>query len=85
MSIQLIGNKQPTERKHNMATYLVNKQAQSNGDHEVHVTTCQWLPSPENRLRLGEFLNCRPAVEEAKKHYRQSNGCKHCCLACHTS
>jgi hypothetical protein len=55
-----------------MAKYYVNKNAQSNGDHEVHVSTCSFLPDTENRLYLGEFSHCRNAVAEAKKTHRQS-------------
>lgn len=70
-----------------MATskYYVNKNAQSNGDHEVHVPSCSFFPAAENRIYLGEFSSCQPAVTEAKKHYQQSNGCYYCCGACHTS
>lgn len=68
-----------------MAKYYVNKNAQSNGDHEVHVSDCSWLPEASNRTYLGEFSNCRDAVAEAKKYYWQSNGCAHCCPSCHTS
>jgi len=65
--------------------YYVNKNAQANGDHEVHVLSCSFVPAVENRIYLGEFSSCRPAVTEAKKHYPQSNGCYYCCNACHTS
>ena len=65
--------------------YYVNKNAQSNGDHEVHTETCTWLPDVENRLFLGNFTSCYPAVVEAKKHFMQSNGCYFCSNACHTS
>jgi hypothetical protein len=68
----------------NMKKYYVNTKAQSNGDHEVHNEDCKYLPSSENRKYLGEFSNCKPAVEEAKKTYKQTNGCKTCCPACHT-
>lgn len=68
-----------------MDFYYVNKNAQSNGDHEVHKGTCSYLPLPENRLYLGTFASCVDAVREAKKHYSQSNGCKYCSPACHTS
>jgi len=67
-----------------MTIYYVNKQAQSNGDYEVHKADCSWLPSVENRRYLGSFTNCHDAVKEAKKYYSQSNGCKHCSLECHT-
>lgn len=68
-----------------MASYYVNKNAQDNGDHEVHTSDCSWLPAVENRQYLGVFSNCRDAVAEARRHYRQCNGCYHCSNACHTS
>lgn len=68
-----------------MAKYYVNKNAQTNGDHEVHTTGCSFLPNPENRKYLGEFTSCAPAVREAKKTYSQSNGCYYCCNSCHTT
>lgn len=68
-----------------MPTYYVNKQAQSNGDHEVHESTCTYLPTEANRLYLGWFTNCSDAVKEAKKTYSQVNGCYYCCRSCHTS
>jgi len=68
-----------------MDNYYVNKNAQSNGDHEVHTGTCFYLPSIENRLYLGLFSSCADAVKEAKKTYPQSNGCYYCSKACHTS
>lgn len=67
-----------------MAAYYVNKNAQPNGDHEVHKAGCSHMPDLNNRLYLGDFDNCRNAVTEAKKHYRQSNGCYYCANACHT-
>lgn len=67
-----------------MARYYVNKQAQNNGDHEVHVQSCSFFPSEHNRMYLGEFTNCRDAVRKAKETYRQSNGCYYCCNECHT-
>ncbi|NLE39699.1 MAG: hypothetical protein GX621_16900 [Pirellulaceae bacterium] len=68
-----------------MASYYVNKNAQSNGDHEVHESGCQWMPDDANRRHLGEFSSCHGAVAEAKKWYPQSDGCAHCSPACHTS
>lgn len=68
-----------------MEAYYVNRQAQYNGDHEVHKSTCSYMPSSSNALYLGMFSNCHDAVKEAKKHYAKSNGCKFCCLPCHTT
>jgi len=64
--------------------YYVNKQAQPNGDHEVHVPRCTYLPEGDNGLYLGSFSKCTDAVEAAKSHFNKVNGCKVCCSACHT-
>jgi len=66
-----------------MPYYCVNNNAQANGDHEVHEQGCVYWPS--NRKDLGWHASCSSAVTEAKKTYRQSNGCKTCSNACHTS
>jgi len=68
-----------------MALYYVNKNAQLNGDHEVHKEGCVFMPLPQNRLFLGNFYTCTDAVREAKKTYAQSNGCRTCSRECHTS
>ena len=68
-----------------MSKYYVNRNVQDNGDHEVHTTGCNWMPDPENRIYLGDFTSCGPAVAEAKReHYSQSNGCYYCSRPCHT-
>ena len=69
-----------------MASYYVNKKAQSNGDHEVHQTVGCPTPADEaNRLYLGDFDSCHGAVLEAKKYYSQSDGCANCSPDCHKS
>lgn len=68
-----------------MAYYYVNKNAQLNGDHEVHKSGCSYIPEEYNRLYLGDFSNCHDAVREAKKYYHQSSGCYYCSYACHTT
>lgn len=69
-----------------MQTYYVNRQAQNNGDHEVHDSGCRFLAimSFENREKLGYFDGCRDAVREAKNRGYHANGCFYCCNACHT-
>ena len=64
--------------------YFVNKNAQSNGDHEVHKDGCQHAPDVKNRQPLGQYSSCSPAVTEAKKHYDKANGCYYCSRECHT-
>lgn len=67
-----------------MARYYVNKNAQANGDHEVHTTGCPYMPFEANRIYLGEFLTCQPAVIAAREHYNQVDGCFTCAQPCHT-
>lgn len=67
-----------------MYSYYVNKNAQTNGDHEVHKESCSYLPTVSNRIHLGYFFNCQDAVQEARKYYNQVNGCYYCSNACHT-
>jgi hypothetical protein len=64
--------------------YYVNRQAQMNGDHEVHIEGCVWMPKRENPIFLGEFASCQEAVHAAKSHFSQVNGCYYCCNPCHT-
>jgi hypothetical protein len=68
--------------------YCVNKNAQpETGDHEVHDLASEkgcW-PDSENRLNLGAYASCGEAVEAAKRHYSDVNGCYHCANECHTT
>lgn len=66
-----------------MESYYVNTNSQANGDHEVHTSTCNHLPSIENRQYLGVFGNCEDAVQEAKKYFAQADGCYYCSKPCH--
>jgi len=67
-----------------MACYIVNRNAQSNGDHEVHTEHCEHLPDLDNQVPLGSHDSCRPAVVKAKAIYAKSNGCAYCCPDCNT-
>jgi len=66
-----------------MATYYVNKNAQSTGEHEVHTSGCSYLPDASNRKNLGDFTNCKDAVNAAGKIYNNVDGCYYCCNSCH--
>jgi hypothetical protein len=68
-----------------MAQYYVNKNGQDNGDHEVHVSGCSYMPESHNRISLGDFSGCKGAVAAAREHFSQSNGCYYCSNECHTS
>lgn len=65
-----------------MIRYYVNK----NSYYEVHRADCSWLPKPKNRICLGRFGNCKPAVRKARRdYYNGANGCFFCSRACHTT
>ncbi len=68
-----------------MARYYVNKNAQSNGDHEVHKQGCSHMPDEKNRIDLGDHISCHSAVKKAKEYYPQSDGCFYCSPECHKS
>ena len=72
-----------------MPNYIVNKNDQPNGDHEVHVTPQAWncrnYPVPANREPLGFHATCHGAVQAANlRGYRPANGCYYCANDCHT-
>lgn len=68
-----------------MELYCVNRQVQSNGDHEVHRAGCIYWPSSDNAILLGYHTSCASAVASARRYYSQTNGCFTCSRACHTS
>lgn len=73
-----------------MPDYYVNKNAQSNGDHEVHRTDevgCRNPAASYNREDLGWHMTCHGAVAEAQRRHPiwRVNGCYYCCYACHTT
>lgn len=67
-----------------MASYYRNKNAQLNGDHEVHREGCGWMPLPANQHYLGEFDSCFRAVAVAKTFDPSADGCAYCSPTCHT-
>ncbi len=73
-----------------MPNYIVNRNAQPNGDNEVHTTprpSCPspYYPEPRNQVPLGFHSNCADAVQTAQhRGYRTANGCYYCSRLCHT-
>lgn len=72
-----------------MYRFVINQNAQANGDHEVHNLTlgCSYLPAAANQIDLGTHANCQSAVAFAKRQWptNRINGCYYCANACHTS
>lgn len=57
-----------------MAAYYVNDNEQaSSGDHEVHVSTCSWVPLINSKTYLGDYSSCSGAVSKAKMIYPSSD------------
>ncbi len=67
-----------------MPQYLVNRNTDNNGNHEVHETTCNNLPDVPNRVALGHRSDCHAALKKAKDYYDDVDGCYWCCRPCHT-
>ncbi len=63
--------------------YYINKNAQIGGEHEIHTSTCFYLPAIENRIYLGCFDNCADAIKAARRYYSNVDGCFYCCPNCH--
>lgn len=71
-----------------MGTYYLNKDTRHNpnGDNEVHLSTCKFMPSDENKLYLGVFSNGVQVVQHAKiLGYDKADGCIHCASEAHHS
>lgn len=69
-----------------MANYRINKNAQANGDKEVHKYGCMYYDNLTNYEFLGDFLTCSTAIQEAKNRgYSTADGCKVCIPSCNNS
>lgn len=72
-----------------MPHFIINKNQQTNGDHEVHNATagCSHMPNSENQIDLGLHNSCLEAVALAQNKWQDNriNGCFYCCKPCHTS
>jgi len=67
-----------------MHYFYVNKEAQKNGEHEVHKDNCSHLPEPRNREYLGYFSDCLDGIIKARRKYDIVDGCKFCIPDCHS-
>jgi hypothetical protein len=62
-----------------MAEFYVEINAQSSGDHVVHISECSLLPSKETVHYLGSISNTKSAVKKASEVLRQpASGCSQC-------
>lgn len=63
--------------------YYLNAKQQPSGEHEVHRRDCRYLPSERNRIYLGNFPSCVPAVQLARRRVPVVDGCYWCSRPCH--
>lgn len=72
-----------------MPKFIINKNKQDNGDHEVHnaTTGCSHMPDSKNQVDLGNHTSSREAVAYTKRELPKNriNGCIYCCKDSHTS
>ncbi|WP_081308318.1 MULTISPECIES: hypothetical protein [Enterococcus] len=68
-----------------MPYYIANKNKDDKGRHELHESTCNYLPLKQNQLSAGNHSDCSQAILALKKMYTNADfdGCKHCCSSCH--
>lgn len=67
-----------------MNYFYLNRNADQNGNNEVHTDSCSWLPAPENRYPLGYFINGIEAVNYAKSiGWSNADGCFFCANEAH--
>lgn len=68
-----------------MKHYYVNNLQTSNPGlhHEVHSSDCYLINTIKSKTYLGVFYSGIIAVAEAKRIYRDADGCKHCCPEAH--
>ncbi len=69
-----------------MKRFIINKNPQPTGEHEVHdEERCVHLPLKENRILIGYFETCREAILVAKTRWPSYDidGCAYCTL-CHS-
>ena len=69
-----------------MPRFVVNKNAQPTGEHEVHNldNNCQYLPDVKNQIQLGSHFTCKSAVYSARAFFVNVDGCYYCAQECHS-
>jgi hypothetical protein len=63
--------------------YYLTKTPGADGLNEVHHASCFRMPTPDEVISLGTFVDCHAAMAAARKHRSEVNGCYLCCKQCH--
>jgi len=72
----------------NIALYYLNLPPKSEGKgllYEIHKEDCPWLEQVEHSELIGDFLNCREAINKAQLDHPdwKIEGCFYCSKDCH--
>ena len=62
--------------------YYISKKRFSESKNEIHNQACLFLPPPEKREYIGEFISCEEAIIEAEKSHKNVDGCYWCSIEC---
>jgi hypothetical protein len=62
-----------------MPYYYLDTRQMSNGEYDIHRSTCHHLPCCSNRVEIGSFPNSKEALAEAQKIYPEAACCYLCC------
>lgn len=68
-----------------MKRYVLNTLKNSDGEYEVHESSCSLLPSYVHQKDLGYHFSCTAALRFAKGSHSEVNGCYQCNKVCHTA
>lgn len=68
-----------------MHKYYLSLDHRATGENEVHREDCAINVAQKRRVRLGNHVNCKSAVDQAEYDYffLLVDGCKACCPECH--
>ncbi|WP_314066621.1 hypothetical protein [uncultured Vagococcus sp.] len=64
-----------------MHKYIYGKTSDSNGQHEIHKSTCSYAPLFFNAIKIGPKIDSQSAMETAKNLNPSKcfYMCQHCC------
>jgi len=65
-----------------MDKYYVHTKKTKDGYYEIHCYNCWLIPEKKELEYLGEFDNCRGALEKARESYYPVHGCAWCSIEC---
>jgi hypothetical protein len=62
-----------------MNKYYLENDENTNGEHEIHMISCNYKSKIDNLIFIGLFTECKYALLEAQEIFKRVNGCSFCC------